>query len=358
LPKKTAGEEGEYTMDHKSLLEEAYGYLRLALPLMSGHAIPVTPKNYSVWYKYVSGTDSELRKTIDSMLEKGESFSEETNETLYFNFCTERDERQLGDLRDNLQQILVTILREVTELTGQTQKYESFMSDTVKTLSSNPSPEEVWNIAKTIIDETKRLGSLGKTVQTSLAETTDTLAALKKDFEQVKTEALVDFLTGVPNRKAFDQALTEGISEATSDQKYLSLLMIDIDHFKRFNDEYGHLIGDYVLKFVAKKIKEMVKGRDFPARFGGEEFAVILPQTPLVGAETVAENIRSYFAQTTLKETTTLRKLGKLTVSIGVACYRLGESPEKLIARCDEALYSAKNTGRNRVATESDTGCE
>lgn len=95
------------------------------------------------------------------------------------------------------------------------------------------------------------------------------LEELKKDFEQVKTEALVDFLTGVPNRKAFDQALNECIREASSDQKNLSLLMIDIDHFKRFNDEFGHLVGDYVLKFVAKKIKELEKGWDFLARFGG-----------------------------------------------------------------------------------------
>jgi diguanylate cyclase len=355
IAKKQQGERG-HTMDHKSLIKEAHGYLRLVVPLMSEYNIPVTPKNYSVWYKYVSGTDSELRKTIDSMLEKGEVFSEETNETLYWHFCAEKDENQLRDLRDDLQQILMTILREVTELTGQTQKYGSFIAGSVKTLSENPSLGEVRDIVKAIIDETKTLGSFGKTVQAKLAETTDVLEALKKDFEQVKTEALVDFLTGAPNRKAFDQALTECISEATSDKKNLALLLIDIDHFKRFNDEYGHLIGDYVLKFVVKKIKEMVKGRDFLSRFGGEEFAVILPQTPLVGAKTVAENIRSYFAQATLKEIATLRNLGKISVSIGAACYRSGESPETLITRCDRALYSAKNAGRNRVATESDAG--
>jgi diguanylate cyclase len=355
LPIKQQGKRG-YMMDHKSLIKDAHGYFRLAVPLMSQYDIPVTPKNYTVWYEYVSGTDSELRKTIDSLLEKGEAFSEETNETLYRHFCGEKEENQLRDLRDDLQQILVTILREVTELTGQTQKYESFITGSVKMLSENPSPGEVRNIVKTIIDETKTLGSFGKTVQTKLAETTDVLEALKKDFEQVKTEALVDFLTGAPNRKAFNQALTECMSEATSDEKNLALLLIDIDHFKRFNDEYGHLIGDYVLKFVVKKIKEMVKGRDFLARFGGEEFALILPHTSLAGAEAVAENIRSFFAQTTLKEIATLRNLGKITVSIGAACYRLGESPETFIARCDQALYSAKNAGRNRVATETDAG--
>ena len=341
-------------MDFDSTIKEAYKYLRLALPYMSEHGIPVIPKNYSVWYQYVSGIDNELRQTIDSMLEKKEPFSEETNEKLYWHFCAEQDEKQLRDLRDDLQQILATILREVTQLTGQTQKYELFVADSVKMLSENPSPVVVKEIVKTIIDETKTLGNFGKTAQNKLIETTDVLETLKKDFEQVKTEATVDFLTGVPNRKAFDQALTECISEASSGQNNLSLLLIDIDHFKRFNDEFGHLIGDYVLKFVVKMIKEMVKGRDFLARFGGEEFAVILPQTPIVGAETVAENIRSYFAQATLKEIATFRSLGKISVSIGVAYYRPGESPEMFITRCDRALYAAKNSGRNRVATEAD----
>ncbi len=340
-------------MNNSTLIKRASEYLRLALPLMSQYNIPVTPKNYSVWYRYVSGTDSELRKTIDSILEKGETFSEETNEWLYWHFCTENDENQLKNLRDDLQQALATILQEVTELTGQTEKYESFISGSVRMLSDNPSPGEVKNIVKTIIDETKTLGDYGKTVQNRLVETTDILESLKRDFEQAKTEALIDFLTGIPNRKAFEQVLTECISEAMTGAENLSLLLIDIDHFKRFNDEYGHLIGDNVLKFVVKKIRELVKGRDFLVRFGGEEFAVILPQTPLEGAQTLAENIRNYFAQAKLKEIATLRNLGKISVSIGVACYRPGESPETFISRSDGALYFAKNAGRNRVATES-----
>lgn len=341
-------------MSEDTLMKKAYEYLRLALPLMSEHEVPATPKNYAVWYKYVSGTDSELRNNIDAILEKKESFSEETNEFLYWRYCAETDENHLKGLRDDLQQVLSAILQEVTELTGQTEKYESFISGSFKALSDKPSPEEVKNIVRTIIDETRELGSYGKSVQMKLIETTDVLENLKKDFEQVKTEALVDFLTGIPNRKAFDQTFISLINEATSDKRPLSLLIVDIDHFKRFNDEFGHLIGDYVLKFVVKKIKEIVRGRDFLARFGGEEFAVLLPQTPQTGAETVAENIRSYFAQTKLKEISTTRSLGKISVSIGVACYRPGESKEEFIARCDRALYVAKNTGRNRVVSESD----
>jgi diguanylate cyclase len=187
-----------------------------------------------------------------------------------------------------------------------------------------------------------------------LKETTDELEALQKEFEQAKTASLVDFLTGVANRKAFDDKLAKCASEASTDKSDLCLLLIDIDHFKKFNDDYGHIVGDEVLKFVTKKTKEIVRGRDFLARFGGEEFVVILPQTPLSGAKTVAENIRAFFSEAKLTAVATSKKLGKVTVSIGAALYRPGEPLETFINRSDQALYLAKNSGRNRVATESD----
>lgn len=243
----------------------------------------------------------------------------------------------------------------MTELTGQTQDYESFISNTVEKLGKkNASTEEIKLVVGEILGKTKTLGGFGKTVRQRLTETTETLEALKKEFEEVKTQASVDFLTGAPNRKAFDEHLSKRMTEANAESKDLSLLMVDIDHFKRFNDEHGHLVGDEVLKFVANKVKEIVRGRDILARFGGEEFAVILPETPLAGAAVVAESIRAFFAQATLKHVGTSKKLGKITVSLGVAFYRQGESAEAFIHRADQALYFAKNNGRNRVATESD----
>jgi diguanylate cyclase len=341
-------------MDDKTSVEEDHGYLRLALPLMSKYHIPITPKNYSVWYKYVSCADRELNGTIDAMRDEEETFSEEKNEALYWRFCAERDENELRKLRDDLQRILVTILREVTDLTGQTHEYESFVSHSVNMLSDNASIEDIRKVISEIIDKTKTLGGYGKTINHKLKKTTEELEILKKDFEQIKTEASMDFLTGIPNRKAFDDMLAAYTVESKTHGEDVSLLLIDIDDFKRFNDQHGHLIGDEVLKFMARKTKEIVRGRDYLARFGGEEFAVILPHTPLSGAEVVAESIRKFFAQATLKSVATAKRLGSMTVSIGVASYRPGEPLEHLINRSDLALYSAKNTGKNRVVAESD----
>lgn len=340
-------------MGDKKLVSEAYGLVRLTLPLLSKYEIPATPKNYTAWYTYVSGSNSELTKAIDSILDKGEEFTEERNEALFRRFFGEKDENELKKIREDLQQILTTILREVTELTGQTHEYDSFISSTVSRLSQVASTVEIKAVVSEILQKTKALGGIGKTIRHKLTETTETLETLKKEFEQVKTEATIDFLTGLSNRKAFDETLTKLTGEALSEEKGLSLLLVDIDHFKRFNDEHGHLVGDEVLKFVARKIKELVRGRDFLARFGGEEFALILPETPIAGASVVAESIRSFFSETNLKAVATSKKLGKITVSIGVACYKPGEPIEELISRSDQALYFAKNNGRNGTATES-----
>jgi len=337
-------------------LEESAGYVRLALPLMSQYDIPITPRNYSVWYDYVSGKSKELREAIDSMIGKAEEFSDEINEMLYQRFCSEVEEGALTELRENLRQLLIDIFSEVAKLTEQAGEYEAIVSKSVDKLSDDVSIQDIRSVVDEIIVETKKIGKSGKDAQDKLQDATDELEALKQEFEQAKAAALVDFLTGVANRKAFDGAIKGSSEQAASASEPLSLLMIDIDHFKRFNDEYGHIVGDEVLRLVARKIKENVRGRDFVARYGGEEFAVILPGTQIGGARTVAENIRSSFSEGKLKRVKTSEYLGTITISIGAAQFRPGESLESFVDRSDQALYAAKEAGRNRVATESDLG--
>ena len=235
--------------------EQNYEYVRLALPLMSKHEIPITPKNYAVWYKYVSGGCDKLSKIIDKMLQRKDIFSKEKNEKLYQLFCAEKNEDTLKKFRQGLQQVLEVILREIMDLTGQTEQYESVLSRSVFRLSENLSDENITDIINEIIDETKAMGTHGRSIQQKLNETTENLKMIQKEFEEAKNAALVDFLTGAPNRKALDEKFADYVKEAIPGEKDLCLLLIDIDHFKKFNDKYGHVIGDEVLKFVTRKNK-------------------------------------------------------------------------------------------------------
>ena len=333
----------------EELTGEPYRYFRLALPLMTKLSIPVTPENYMVWYRYVSGSDISLSRAIDALVRDGAPFSSEKSEELYRTFCrNEGDEELIEEIRSSLKRIFVAVAGELTVLSEQASAYESLVSSTIDKLSDNPSAADIRNAAEEIIDATKTLGECGRALRLQLDETTESFDVLKKKFVQVKRESSIDFLTGIPNRRYFNDTLASMIREAPD---HLSILLVDIDHFKGFNDRHGHLTGDSVLRLVARMIKKNVKGKDIVCRFGGEEFAVILPETLLSGALSVAENIRTCFSKKSLRVAADGKDLGALTVSVGAACHCEGESPNDLVLRADRALYHAKNAGRNRVTS-------
>jgi diguanylate cyclase len=131
------------------------------------------------------------------------------------------------------------------------------------------------------------------------------------------------------------------------------VVLIDLDHFKQVNDRYGHVFGDSVLKAVAHAIRSCVKGRDLVARFGGEEFVVLLPATSLAGAQALAEQVRGTIAAARIRRGGSAEAVGAITVSLGVATRRPGEAIERLIERADQALYRSKSGGRNRVSIDA-----
>jgi diguanylate cyclase len=177
---------------------------------------------------------------------------------------------------------------------------------------------------------------------------------LQVNLEAVRTESLTDPLTQLYNRKYFDETLAQAIEDAHKKNEPLSLIMTDIDHFKAFNDNYGHLTGDQVLRLVALSVKQNVKGQDTAARYGGEEFAVVLPNTVLRSAITVGDHIRRAVMTKELMKRSTGEHLGRVTISIGVATLHKGDTAASLIERTDACLYAAKRHGRNRVMCETD----
>ena len=228
--------------------------------------------------------------------------------------------------------------------------------DALKTFSGQleggEQPSDLRVAISTILHETQQMDTRNRQLEERLIASSSEVTELRQRLHDTRIEAMTDSLTELANRKHFNSRLRELATQAVEYGDRLSVLLIDIDHFKEFNDEHGHQLGDHALKLVALSIKANVKERDVTARYGGEEFAVILRGTMLDEAEIVAERLRDAVASRQFVRTDTGQNLGKVTMSIGVAEYRYGEPLTDLIERADQALYLAKGAGRDRVESE------
>lgn len=169
---------------------------------------------------------------------------------------------------------------------------------------------------------------------------------VRENLEEQRQKALIDPLTGLPNRAAWTERLEHEVEQWQQHGNSLLIAMLDLDHFKRINDNYGHLAGDRVLKLIASVLRKRVRGSDFIARFGGEEFVLLVPDTSLAAGAKLAEALRAAI------EACPFHFKGEpvtVTVSMGMTAFKAGEHSDVVLKRADQALYRAKNAGRNRV---------
>lgn len=336
-------------MQYNDGIEDSRRCLRLTLELIGKHGLPTDPLNYCIWYEYVSGNNQELKAAIDDHLKKGGAFSAETNQQLYNRHIASEQEMLVTLVRKELNKVFAEIIGTMDSADQLYSQSANHMQAINEAIVPNLSQDQLKTIVKQIKNEITSLEGSSSSFREQLQQANSEIDQLKSKMALYRAESHKDPLTQIDNRRGFDKALAENITQAQADGTSLCLIIADIDFFKKVNDTYGHLVGDNVIRMVAATLKNSIKGKDLAARLGGEEFAILLPDTPFDGAMKLANDIRLAFERLDLKKKSTGESLGKVTLSFGVATYRKTEAAEDFIDRADQALYQSKSTGRNKV---------
>jgi diguanylate cyclase len=335
--------------------ERTMAFAELALGQIKSLRQTAIPRNYEIWYVYATGYNSQLNKIINETLARNGRLSEADLDQIYETYLshiktTDRIDkvgsRVIGEIDD--------VMRLIGDALAMSASYDESLSGATEKLAVARDGDQVKAIVESLIESTREMRDTNKTLEDRLTLSKSEISNLQQSLEAIRAESLTDPLTGLGNRKYFDRSIDMAVQSALANNEPLSLLMFDIDHFKSFNDSYGHLTGDQVLRLVAMSLKQTIKGQDITARYGGEEFAVVLPNTALRQALTVADHIRRAVMAKELKKKSTGEILGRVTISVGVSMLKPGDDTDSLIERADACLYAAKRNGRNRVICEAD----
>jgi diguanylate cyclase len=291
--------------------ERTLAFAEIAVGQMKALRQPAYPRNYEVWYAYATGYNPSLNQSInEALIRNGGTLSAADIDQIYDTYLSPA---RLTDRLDNVGSQIVDeidrVMGMIDTARGSTSRYGESLAHATQDLGSAQDLDGMLNIVENLVRATRSMEEHNSRLEASLKASKHEISQLQTNLEAVRNESLTDPLTSLANRKYFDTALDKFIAHSVATGEPLALLLADIDHFKVFNDTYGHLTGDQVLRLVAMALKQTVKGQDIAARYGGEEFAIILPND---------------------------------------------DTGSSLIERADNALYAAKRYGRNRVMCETD----
>lgn len=317
--------------------------------------LAANPQNYEVWLTYLTHSSPDLRQALDKLIAAGKQITAEDMEQLYERFfSTTHLSTQVMETGSRIAHEIADALDALKKAGATTERYGATLNVAADSLQNATIDGDALKRLITVLSSaTTEMSKQNSTLSHKLAQSSVEMEKLRTSLRQARAEALTDALTGIANRKLFDETLRLRKEEADTEKNDLALLLCDIDHFKSFNDTWGHQTGDQVIRFVASALTKFAMPDHLVARYGGEEFAVIMPRTTLRDAGRIADQMRTAIEAKRLVRRSTNETIGAVTVSFGAAIYATGETVGQLITRADECLYLSKRNGRNRVTLET-----
>lgn len=324
-----------------------------ALAYLRRHKLPVTPRHFEVGYAHAAGLAPALSQQLTKTLDESGELTPEDLQSLHRTHISpsapiDRIDEIGGEIVSDINDIAVI----VRKLLAETAECGARLAATLAEIDADSAAST--QAAAFLADVSRNIEDGRRILEERLADANSRFDMLRFSLETIRVHQLSDPLTTLATREHFDLAIEQAVEEAAAEKLALALMITDIDHFKSFNDRYGHQTGDQVLQLVAMSTKQNIKGQDTACRYGGEEFAIILPLTTEIEAALVGEHIRQAVMARELVKRTTGERIGHVTLSAGIACYRAGDTPQSLIERADACLYAAKRAGRNRILSESE----
>jgi diguanylate cyclase len=325
-----------------------------AVEFMAVRGLAPTPENFRVWTAFVSKDNHALCEVVDTRIRADDPIDEAFSATLYATFFSYRrvedDSLKAGGAASGA---LIGLKTRLTQAVEARQEYDGALASGGQSLASARGSDEMRHALTVLSSANRLIEQRSSDLERDLQQTLVEMDKLKSDVQALRVETLKDGLTGLANRKRLDEALQEAVRNAHKLARPLSVVMCDIDHFKKFNDTWGHQTGDQVIRFVASVLAAEAGPAYTVARYGGEEFAIVIPDASLSEAGSYAETVRQRIARKRLTRRKTNDDLGNVTISMGVATLQPGEQRQALLERADKNLYQSKRDGRNRVTYET-----
>ncbi len=316
---------------------------------MMKHHVAATPANYALWYTYVDNTIPRLNQEMDVVLDNFGLCPPASGDYLYKQFIASKAETSVGDLRANIELLVSEVASSMSDTMTDTTAFEAIIDkgfrDLERVENENLSIEEVMTLIRQLVSESRDIRHSTRFLNSQLKNASEEITRLKTQLAEVQKDALFDGLSGLYNRRSFD----DDLSAMLHAQQSISIVLLDIDHFKTYNDDFGHLFGDTVIRALAKRIQSSCREGITAYRFGGEEFALLVPNRSLRSARQFADALRRSIEKLSVRDRRTGMQVGNITASFGVAESEPNDTLDMLIDRADKMLYEAKNLGRNRV---------